>query len=105
MKIVVEFRVVVLALMIAGLAAFVYAGVRTSSPRLDTSQGVGSVWEGIDDLSSEILKHNHTGRDGSSQLQTPFILGTVVLQSQNGSCWSCGPDNSGTWSCTSTTCP
>lgn len=78
---------------------------RTSAPKLDTSQGVSSVWEGIHDQANRLLSHKHDGTDGSSNLSSPFIEGTVILKSANGNCWSCGPDNAGTWACSSTTCP
>jgi hypothetical protein len=78
---------------------------RTSAPKFDSSQAVGSVWEAVGDASNRFLAHKHDGSDGSSRLSSPFVEGTVILQSANGSCWSCGPDNAGTWACASAACP
>lgn len=56
----------------AGLLLFctrTFAGsLRTDAPNLGVSQGVGSVRENLQDLETEILTHQHTGLDGSSNL-------------------------------------
>lgn len=87
------------------LLAFLRAENRTTAPNLGSSQGAGAVRESLQDLWDKMLSHNHTGTDGSSRLKSPYIDGKVILQSANGACWSCGPDNVGTWGCVSAPCP
>ena len=102
-----KIKLLILAVILAAAAALSPAGanLRTPSPELTSSQGVASVIENLRTLARAMLNHQHRGDDGSSQLENPYISGDVILQSDNGACWSCGPSNAGAWSCASTTCP